>query len=567
MLYFFLIVWALFGMLMKVGERGTPPAKYPTVLGKAPHPLRGSILKGAFFVLTTIYVITALLLAVYAFNSWVLTALYWRRRRQAGPSLPPVEASTLPVVTVQLPIFNEALVVERLIDAAVQLDYPHHRLEIQVLDDSTDETTQIATQRVEFYRQQGFNISLVHRDERPGFKAGALKAGMEVAAGEFLAIFDADFVPQPDFLQKTIPHFLHRPQVGFVQTRWGHLNRDYSRLTATQALALDGHFVVEQTARNRNNLLMNFNGTAGVWRRACIISAGNWHGDTISEDFDLSYRAQLAGWRCLFLPDVVAPAEIPPQLAAFKRQQFRWAKGSIQCFKKLGWRVFRSPLSLWVKIQALIHLSSYLVHPLMVILAVITPILMITGGISQIRFPLIYLSLVSLGPPFLYAVAQSQLSPQGWGRRYRMMPLLILLGSGIAVSNTKAVIEAFLGVGNVFRRTPKFRVMTTADQWRNSVYSLPLDGLVVGELALSLYSLVGASIAAVTGNQFAVPFILMYAFGFGYVGLQGLWDAWQSSRRSKQSAVPKPPAPTSKRSRTRTKLSSRKSSHPQTVHR
>ncbi len=512
--------------------------------------------------LITVYVITALLLAVYAFNSWVLTALYWRRRHQAGPKIHQPDVSELPMVTVQLPIFNEALVIDRLIDAAVQLDYPRDRLEIQVLDDSTDETTQIAAQLVDLYRRQGINISLTHRDERPGFKAGALKAGMETSAGEFLAIFDADFVPEPDFLKKTIPHFLHQPQVGFVQTRWGHLNRDYSRLTATQALALDGHFVIEQAARNRNNLLMNFNGTAGVWRRTCIMSAGNWHGDTISEDFDLSYRAQLAGWRCLFLPDVVAPAEIPPQLAAFKRQQFRWAKGSIQCFKKLGWRVARAPLSIWVRLQALIHLSSYLVHPLMVILAIITPILMMTGGTSQIRFPLIYLSLVSLGPPFLYAVAQSRLYPGDWGRRYKMMPLLILLGSGIALSNTKAVIEAVLGVGNVFRRTPKFKVMTAADEWQSSAYRLPLDGLVFGELALSLYSLVGAWIAIVTGNQFAVPFILMYAFGFGYVGLQGMWDAWLSARRYK---LPKPSRAGGAGSQA--KLPSQKSSHPQTVHR
>lgn len=476
-------------------------------------------------ILAGIYVVTALLLAVYAFNAWVLTVLYLKHRRGAPAAAPDLSQTDMPAVTVQLPIFNEALVVERLIDAATRLDYPQHRLEIQVLDDSTDETTEIARARVAHYRRLGFNINLIHRRDRSGFKAGALKQGLAQAAGEFIAIFDADFVPEPDFLKKTAPYFVANSRLGFVQTRWGHLNRDYSPLTAAQALALDGHFIVEQTARNRAGLLMNFNGTAGVWRRACIQSAGGWQGDTISEDFDLSYRAQLAGWTCLFLPEVVAPAEIPPQLAAFKRQQFRWAKGSIQCLKKLGGQVWRAPLSGWVKWQALVHLSSYLVHPLMVILALVTPLLIMSGGTDQIRFPLIYLSLVSLGPPVLYAVAQAGLYPGRWLRRYRAMGLLILLGSGIALSNTKAVLEALLGVGNVFRRTPKFNVNARTDRWQNSAYRLPLDGLVIGELALMGYSLLGAGIAATTGHQFAVPFILLYAFGFGYVGLQGLWDA------------------------------------------
>ncbi len=487
------------------------------------------------FILLTIYVIAALLLAVYAFNSWVLTFIFLKHRHHTLQPVSLIKGQE-PMVTVQLPIFNESLVVERLIDAVVRLDYPQARLQIQVLDDSTDETTEIARNRVAHYRQQGYNIQMIHRTDRAGFKAGALKEAMAQATGEYFAIFDADFVPRPDFLKQTIPYFMADDKVGFVQTRWGHLNRHYSLLTAAQALALDGHFTVEQAARNRSGLLMNFNGTAGVWRRDCVESAGHWQGDTISEDFDLSYRAQLAGWKCLFLPKVVAPAEIPPQLAAFKRQQFRWAKGSIQCLKKLGWRVLRSPLPVWVKLQALIHLSSYLVHPLMVTLAVITPLLMIAGGTTQIHFPLIYLSLVSLGPPFLYAVAQAALYPGRWRQHYKAMPLLILLGSGVALSNSRAVVEALLGVGNVFRRTPKFKVTARGDRWQQSAYRLPLEGLVLGELALALFSLFGAGIAATNGNQFAVPFILLYAFGFGYVSLQGMWDArlelkqWLESR-------------------------------------
>ncbi len=486
-------------------------------------------------ILITMYILAALLLAVYAFNTWALTALYFIFR--LPPSGPPPskdgieEREEFSTVTVQLPIFNEALVVKRLIDAAVCLDYPAHLLQIQVLDDSTDETTKMAQARVDMYRRQGVDIELIHRHDRSGFKAGALKNGLKTATGEFIAVFDADFVPNPDFLKQTVPYFAKNPKIGIIQTRWGHLNRWYSWLTAAQALALDGHFAIEQTARNRSGLLINFNGTAGLWRRVCIEEAGGWQGDTISEDFDLSYRAQLAGWKCLFLRDVAAPAEIPPQLAAFKRQQFRWAKGSMQCLKKLGWRVFRSHLAWPVKLQALIHLSSYFVHPLMVVLALVTPLLMMGDGTANVRFPLIYLSLVSLGPPFLYAVAQASLFPDKWRHHYKAMPLLILLGSGIALSNTKAVIEAFLGIGNVFRRTPKFNVNATTDRWQNSVYRLPLDGLAIGELALSLYSLLGAWIAATNGHQFAVPFILLYAFGFGYVGLQGLWDGRLEWRR------------------------------------
>ena len=275
------------------------------------------------FVLTIVYLVATLWLAVYAFNAWVMTALYLKHRDKTTV-LPPLKLreAGLPPVTVQLPIFNEALVVERLIDAVVRLDYPAHLLQIQVLDDSIDETTQIAKARVELHYRQGVNIELIHRQRRPGFKAGALRQAMGKSTGEFIAIFDADFVPNPDFLLKTIPHFVDKPNVGFLQARWGHLNRRYSILTAAQALALDGHFMIEQTARNRSNLLMNFNGTAGIWRRTCIETAGGWQDDTISEDFDLSYRAQLAGWRCLFLPDVVAPAEIPPSWLPLSASSF-----------------------------------------------------------------------------------------------------------------------------------------------------------------------------------------------------------------------------------------------------
>jgi cellulose synthase/poly-beta-1,6-N-acetylglucosamine synthase-like glycosyltransferase len=510
--------------------------------------------RGLVLILMIVYVMAALLLAAYALNAWVLTFLYLKHRNDAPPPFPPEAATALPPVTVQLPIFNEALVVERLIEAMVRLDYPAHLLQIQVLDDSTDETTALAQNLVDGYRAQGINIELIHRRERPGFKAGALANGLGYATGQFMAIFDSDFVPEPDFLRQTVPHFAANPKLGIIQTRWGHLNRQYSWLTEAQALALDGHFAIEQTARHRAGLLLNFNGTAGLWRRTCIDEAGGWHGDTISEDFDLSYRAQLAGWQCLFLREVVAPAEIPPQLAAFKRQQFRWAKGSIQVLKKLGGQVARAPLSGGVKLQALVHLSSYMVHPLMVILAIVTPLLILSGGIDRIRFPLIYLTLVSFGPPFLYAIAQISLHPFEWKRHYRAMLLLIFLGSGVALSNSKAVIEALLGVGNVFRRTPKFNVNMRGQPWQNSNYRLSVDGLVLGELVLAGYSLAGAVLAGLNGHIFAVPFILLYAGGFGYVGLQTLWDErrtfgrWVNARFGRGPQPPQKPSSTFKRS-------------------
>lgn len=467
-----------------------------------------------------IYVGAALLLTIYALNSWILTLLFLRHHKD---TLPRPEIKDFPRVTVQLPIFNEALVVERLIQSVVRLEWPRDRLQIQVLDDSTDETTVIAQARVNAYRAQGINIELIHRSDRRGYKAGALKEGLQKATGEFVAIFDADFVPDADWLHKTVPYFVGWAQLGMIQTRWGHLNYDYSWLTRAQAMALDGHFIVEQAARQRSGLLMNFNGTAGIWRRQCITDAGGWQSDTISEDMDLSYRAQLRGWQCLFLPDVAAPAEIPPQLAAFKRQQFRWAKGSIQCLKKLAWPVATAKLPLAVRWQALIHLSNYLVHPLLLMLLLASLPLMLVAG--RLHESLGLLSLVSIGPPLMYAISQRVLYAGHWLRRFAFMPLLMFLGSGVALNNTRAVIEAILGVSNVFQRTPKFRIEARNDHWLGSQYALRLDGMTVGELILAVYAMATAALALWQGNIYAVPFLLIYIGGFLYVGLQSLWDA------------------------------------------
>lgn len=488
-------------------------------------------------VLAIVYGLTAVLLATYGFNSLIMVLLYLRHRHHHQPPPPLTNA---PPVTVQLPVYNELHVVERLIDAVTHLDYPKDRLQIQVLDDSTDETTRLAQARVDYYRQQGFDIALIHRPERTGFKAGALQRGLETARGEFIAIFDADFVPKTDFLPRIIPYFQDHPRLGLVQARWGHLNADYSPLTRAQALALDGHFVVEQTARQRSGLLMNFNGASGVWRKICIQEAGGWQGDTLSEDLDLSYRAQLAGWESLYLPNVVSPAEIPPQINAFKRQQFRWAKGSIQCLLKHWRALVRVRRPTFVRLQGLFHLSNYLIHPLMLILLLMTlPLLL---GQGMVRLPLFYLGLGSLGPPLLFALSQWDIYPD-WRRRLAYFPFLALLGTGIALNNALAVGEALTRRPNRFQRTPKFGLEQRTDHWAESRYALPLNWMTLGEALLGLYSLIAVIAALAKGDHYAVPFLLLYLGGFGYVAALGLgWPGKrgrgnESPRLKKQSPV------------------------------
>jgi len=367
------------------------------------------------------------------------------------------------------------------------------------------------------------DVQLLHRVDRSGYKAGALKAAMEEATGEFIAIFDADFVPRPDWLKETVPYFLEQDRLGLLQTRWAHLNRDYSLLTRAQAIALDGHFVVEQTARHRSGLLMNFNGTAGIWRRDCIVQSGGWQTDTICEDLDLSYRAQLDGWQCLFLPNVTTPAEIPPQLAAFKRQQFRWAKGSIQCLKKMAIPVVTAKLPLAVRWQGLVHLSAYMIHPVALLSLLIILPLMLAAQSKLVSFG--FLSLLSVGPPLMYALSQRHLYGRNWLKRYMYMPVLVLLGTGIALNNTKAVFEALFNISNVFQRTPKFRIEKQGDHWIGSQYSLPFDGMILAELAVTAYAIAAVVVAFLTGHAHIVPFLMLYVCAFGYVALQGLWES------------------------------------------
>jgi cellulose synthase/poly-beta-1,6-N-acetylglucosamine synthase-like glycosyltransferase len=476
-------------------------------------------------VVSLVYAVAAVWLAIYTLNSFVLTFLYWRHQGQN--TLAPV-LNRFPRVTVQLPIFNEAHVVERLIDAAARLEYPADRLQIQVLDDSTDETTVLARKRVSYHRSRGVDIELRHRYNRVDFKAGALREGMEKASGEFIALFDADFLPPEDFLLRAIPYFLGRPRLGFVQTRWGHINSGYSSLTAAQTIALDGHFAVEQPARHRSGLFLNFNGSAGVWRRESIEDAGGWQGDTLCEDMDLSYRAQLAGWEPVYLRDVVCRAEIPPQIHAFRRQQARWAGGSIACAVKLWRRIVKAPVSAFKRAEGLIHLTSYLVHPLMLLVLVLSVPLLYVG--QPVAYPLTYLSLASLGPPTMYAWAQRSLYPD-WIRRMRYFPLLVLLGTGLTLSNSRAIYRGLTGKRDEFGRTPKFSLEERRDDWKGSRYALSFDWVAVGEILAGLYALLGVGVSLQRGNLFAIPFLTLYAAGFGYVGCLTILHSIQGWKR------------------------------------
>jgi len=458
--------------------------------------------------------IVALWLALYGANILVLFWLYLRHRREQVVT-PIVSRSDLPTVVVQVPIYNELHVVERVIDSLAALDYPADRLQIQILDDSTDATTSLARQSALRHRQRGIDIAVLRRGGRTGYKAGALSWGLSQTAAEFVAIFDADFRPHPDFLLKTVPHFLARPRLGVVQARWAYLNVDYSPITRAQAIGLDGHFVVEQIGRSRSGLLFSFNGSGGVWRRRCIEDSGGWTDDTITEDLDLSYRAQLAGWECLYLPEVEAPAELPPQMAAFKRQQSRWAQGSIQTLRKLTPRIIRSRrLTIRQKAMALLHLSSYVGHALMVPLLVLSlPLVLFPNPFG---FVLNGLGLVCVGPLLVYTVSQRHLH-RDWQRRLRAFPLLALFGLGIAWENARAVCRGLARWGGTFARTPKFRLEGRTGGWADSEYRLDSTGSLFGEIALAIYALSAAALAVRAGAWGMIPFLLFYAAAFGTV--------------------------------------------------
>jgi cellulose synthase/poly-beta-1,6-N-acetylglucosamine synthase-like glycosyltransferase len=477
----------------------------------------------------------AALTILFAFGSHGFIMIYYYLKFRTRK---PAAVNTLeiyPVVTVQLPIFNEVYVVGRLIDAACAIIYPKEKLEIQVLDDSTDETVDVVAQYVERYRKLGFDIKQVRRTNRQGFKAGALKEGLTVARGEFVAIFDADFVPRQEFLLKTLPHFAADPRVGMVQTRWEHINSDYSLLTRTQAMALDGHFVIEQAVRNKVGFFINFNGTAGIWKKECIMDAGNWQADTLTEDLDLSYRAQLRGWKFKYLNNVTSPAELPSEINALKSQQFRWTKGAIETARKMLPNVWKSAFPLKIKIHATFHLTNNLVFPFIVLAGVLNvPLVFIKhAGGHDAYFTFMSVFVFAFIGSFLFYLFSQKDVYADWRKRIFLFPVFMAGSMGFAVNNSRAVLEGLFKRKSEFVRTPKYSIQTKRDSWRDKTYvPVKISGTVVLELVLALYCLIGVVASIYFLEIAAVPFQLMFFLGFSFVSLMSLKHAYVGRRQN-----------------------------------
>ncbi|HEY5907047.1 MAG TPA: cellulose synthase family protein [Vicinamibacteria bacterium] len=472
-----------------------------------------------------LYFLTLVILAVLGTHRYLMIYLYHRDRgRKAVPVPLPAE---LPRVTVQLPIYNEMYVVERLLESVVGIRYPKDRLEIQVLDDSTDETQAIARQAAHAYREQGFDIHYLHRTDRTGFKAGALAAGLAVAKGELILIFDADFVAPPDILENTVGQFTD-PKVGVVQTRWGHINRDYSLLTQVQSVMLDGHFILEHGGRNRSGRFFNFNGTAGLWRRAAIEDAGGWQHDTLTEDLDLSFRAQMKGWRFVYLEDVVCPAELPVEMNSFKSQQHRWAKGSIQTCKKLLPRILASSLPLPIKVEAAFHLTANFAYPLMIVLSLLMfPAMVIRYNMGFYEMMIVDVPLflgATMSVCSFYLMSQREVFGESWRSRIRYLPAVLAVGIGISVNNAKAVLEALLGMQSEFTRTPKYRVEGASDEWKQKRYRGNVTLVPFIELGLGVYFSLMAWYAVTNEIYGTLPFIFLFQAGFLYAAFLSLFE-------------------------------------------
>jgi len=472
-----------------------------------------------------VYTFALVMVSIYGFHRYLIVFLYYKNRRKAPKAAGRFDE--WPVVTIQLPMYNERHVARRIIEGTCRIDYPREKLQIQVLDDSTDETCEIARAAVAELAGQGFDISYIHRDDRSGYKAGALANGLKTAKGEFITIFDADFIPHPQILKRSI-HFFADPKVCVVQTRWEHLNRDESLLTRSQAIFLDGHFAVEHVARNRSERFMSFNGTAGTWRRAAIDDAGGWHHDTLTEDLDLSYRAQLKGWRFIFLPDLTAPAELPPEMNAFKAQQFRWTKGGAQTALKMLPKVFLSKAPLKVKVEAFFHLTCFTLHLYMLLLVLmlfpaiyLKSVPLDIGTWSRGLFDMTVFTLATLSASVFYVASQVQLFGD-WRTAVKYLPVLMAIGVGLCVSNTKAILEAFFGKPSEFVRTPKYgqgkaraEALARRKRKKRRFKLVPYVEFLFGVYMLA--SAIGSVYrwrAALT-----TPFLVMFAFGFFYISI------------------------------------------------
>ena len=481
------------------------------------------------------YFLVMAILAAYGIHRYVLVYNYYKYRKNVPG--PPPEITDWPKVTVQLPIYNERYVIERLIEAVAQFDYPRDRFEIQVLDDSTDETVSVASSCVERYRALGLPIFYIHRTNREGFKAGALQEGLKSATGDLIAIFDADFIPPADFLRRTVPYFVEQ-KMAMVQTRWSYINRNYSALTEVEAILLDGHFAIEHSSRFRSGLFFNFNGTAGIWRRAAIEDAGGWQHDTLTEDTDLSYRAQMRGWKFLYLPEIECPSELPVEMTAFKSQQARWAKGLMQTAKKILPRVLRSDVPTNVKVEAVFHLTGNISYPLMVFLSIILLPAMIVRfyqgwfQVLLIDLPLFIASTCSISS--FYLAAERAFYPKTWKRTFLYLPFVMALGIGISVRNALAVMEAIFGVKSEFVRTPKYRVEAGAKKksgWGQKAYKKGAGWMPFAELILGLYFIAAVVYTIQNENYATVPFLLLFVWGYLYTAVMSLSQTYFAQLR------------------------------------
>lgn len=482
------------------------------------------------------YLIILFMLSVYGANRYYTIYLFKKHRHDI--IIPPQQFNELPKVTIQLPVFNEKYVVERLIDYVLKIRYPKELLEIQLLDDSTDETQEIANNKCIEKQKEGFNIRYIHRSDRTGFKAGALENGLNITEGEFIAIFDADFLPPEDFLERTIHHFTDE-NVGMIQARWDHVNRRYSLLTECQSILLDGHFMIEHTARNRSGRFFNFNGTAGIWRKKTIIDAGGWQHDTLTEDLDLSYRAQLKGWRFIYLPDLTVPAELPIEMSAFKSQQFRWAKGSIQTFLKMKGTILRADIPLKIKVEAFFHIGANFAYALMMFMTVLMPVILIirfNSGYKKLFYldlPIFFCATLSVFLFYFYTeyvVIKETLSVKNrsMAKPLAFLPFVVAIGIGLCINNTKAVIEAVIRKQSPFNRTPKYnvsddKIVSMSARMKSVIGNVyrtrKVDAVSIIELFLAFYMSYAVYFTYTNDLYVSMPLIILFQLGFFYTSL------------------------------------------------
>jgi len=466
-----------------------------------------------------LFILSAIIITAYTVNFYYLAFLSRTRKE----SYPTVDWGT-PTITIQLPIYNEKYVAQRLVDAVCHMDYPKDKMKIMVCDDSDDDTVELLRGVVDDYKKEGYQIEHVRRGTRKGYKAGALKHAMKTTDTELVAIFDADFIPPTWFLKRAIPHFA-TSNIGLVQCRWGHVNEDYSTITQVQALSIDFHFLVEQKAKSNSHLFMNFNGTAGIWRRDCIEDAGGWHTATLVEDLDLSYRAQMKGWKCLFLPDIVVDAELPAQMNGAKRQQFRWAKGSIQCaIKLLSDVALKRHVAIEAKIQAFIQLTRHIVYPLVLIQFLSLPVLLaaqVNLYVVSVLPALTIATYLAMGPGAYVLVIQGMYN-KSWKSKAKLLPALLIYNAGMSVNNTVAVFDAILGKKNEFHRTPKYGLVTKKDDWKDKAYNLPFTQTTLLEIFFGVYGVMGIFIAVFSNNPVFVPIIALQTIGFFFIAYLSL---------------------------------------------